>query len=400
MRATERYGLLIELERIEIMLPYLIEEIDANVLNQICKQRFSESSTIDFKEELTKNTDQGKNELAKDVCAFANADGGDLVFGIKEEKDSGTAHCVVPLDGESFDEALRRLLQTLEAWVEPRIQGIQFQNVPIDGGFVLVLRVPASFDGPHCTRNNNSQRRFVIRNGTITSDMSYDQLRTAFDRTASLADEARKFIASRMQLVQAQKTWRPMDDGPVAIVELTPLSGLAGRKPIDIKTVEYSSLIFWDSGGSSVLNLDGLIAYSEGTKGIWGMTQMYRNGCIEAVRVVGGIDNSGKTGIWCEDVIAFYATSINSTLTLWKKLGIQGPALVQCGLLHTNSGVLSTDQLSSFSTRKMADRPHMVFPEIWIEDLSSASDADQLLLSTVEVLWQSFGYFGPPSARR
>ncbi|MDR6428020.1 MULTISPECIES: ATP-binding protein [Variovorax] len=130
------------------MLPYALDQIDAATFQAICDQRFSESGTVDFKQELTRNDDKGKNELAKDVCALANADGGDLVYGVKEDSAGGTAESVAPLVGESYDDASRRLLQTLESWVEPRIRGIQLKHVPLKGGFGLVIRVPASFDGP------------------------------------------------------------------------------------------------------------------------------------------------------------------------------------------------------------------------------------------------------------
>lgn len=376
------------------MLPYALEKIDALVLDEICKQRFSESSTIDFKEELTKNNDQGKNELAKDVCALANADGGDLVFGIKEERDGGTAETVMPLRGESFDEASRRFLQTLEAWIKPKIRGLQIQNIPVDGGFAMIVRVPASFDGPHCTRNNNSQRRFVIRNGTITADMNYDQLRTAFDRTASLADQARKFIAQRLLLAQERKMWRPMQYDPIAIFEFAPLSGLAGRASIDIKTVDYSTLMFWDGGGNQAMNLDGLVAYLGADEGLRGMTQLYRNGCVETARVAGETGGEGPAAVWCDVVVDFYTKAITSILSSSKKFGISGPALMQCGVLHANNCVLETDR--SYSKSKVADRPHLVFPEIWIEDVSGDADVEQALMNTVEVLWQSFGYLRPP----
>ena len=52
--------------------------------------------------------------------------------------------------------------------------------------------------------------------------------------------------------------------------------------------------------------------------------------------------------------------------------------------------------MSTYSNTKIADRPHLVFPDIWIDDVSGDVDVDQLLLNTVEVLWQSFGYFRSP----
>ena len=83
------------------MFPYPLDKIDAVALAEICAQHFSESETVDFKQELTKSSDAGKNELAKDVSTMANASGGDLIFGLREQKGDGetpggTAEAVPP----------------------------------------------------------------------------------------------------------------------------------------------------------------------------------------------------------------------------------------------------------------------------------------------------------------
>lgn len=159
---------------------------------------------MEFKREPPGMTDKDKHELLKDVSALANGDGGDLVFGL-EEKD-GVAHALIPILGERADALERRLAQVLDAGLEPRVQGLRWQRVGLeDNGYVLVLRVPPSFQGPHSVKVNQS-RRFVMRNGTTTSDLTFDQLRMAFDRTASLADQARMFIKERTEaLIQGRE---------------------------------------------------------------------------------------------------------------------------------------------------------------------------------------------------
>ena len=98
------------------MFPYPLDKIDAVALAEICAQHFSESETVDFKQELTKSSDAGKNELAKDVSTMANASGGDLIFGLREQKGDGetpggAAEAVTPIQGESFEEVQRRFVQ-------------------------------------------------------------------------------------------------------------------------------------------------------------------------------------------------------------------------------------------------------------------------------------------------
>jgi len=379
------------------MLPYALGQIDATTFQAICDQRFSESGTVDFKQELPRNDEKGKNELAKDICALANADGGDLVYGIKEDFAGGSAESVIPLSGETYDDASRRLLQTLESWVEPRIRGVQLKHVPFESGFGLVIRVPASFDGPHCVRNSNSQRRFVLRNGTITSDMTYDQLRSAFSSSASLAAQAREFVKSRLKLVEERRMQMPMEENPLAVFELVSLSGLASRSSVDVKKVDFVDFIVWRGGANPRMNLDGAGAYMGHGGRAHSQSQLFRNGSMEFLTVAGGGQN-GKMELWGSHALDFFEGCLSVSLKAAKKYEISGPALVTCALMHVEGSVLATGSYSFFQ-QVVADRPFMVFPEVFIEDVSGVVDIPGVLSDTRDVLYQAFGYSAAPAKK-
>jgi|SRR5450759_59619 len=227
------------------MLLEQLERLDEKKLQQLCDERCPESGTLDFKRILPGTSDKDKHEFLKDVCAFANAEGGDLVYGIDE--DGGVAKAIVPIASETADSVRRRLGQVLDAGLEPRIQGIGFHEVNVTNGYVLVVRVPSSFDGPH-RYLFNSHSKFVMRNGTHTSELSFDQLRSAFDRTATLADRARRFRDDRLQAIVNNKAWRPMKKGPICAVHLIPIASMSGRKSIDVQALynDYTRFMFPD----------------------------------------------------------------------------------------------------------------------------------------------------------
>jgi Putative DNA-binding domain len=54
-------------------------------LQELCDEGCGESVTLDFKRDLPGASDKDKQEFLKGVCTFANADGGDLVYGITEQ---------------------------------------------------------------------------------------------------------------------------------------------------------------------------------------------------------------------------------------------------------------------------------------------------------------------------
>ena len=105
------------------------------MLQEGCQQRWPESQTLDFKRELPGPSSRFTHEFLKDVCAFANADGGDLVYGIAER--NGVADAITPITNSGPDEVSRRLTQMLDAGIEPRLSGIAMHPVTIGaGGFV------------------------------------------------------------------------------------------------------------------------------------------------------------------------------------------------------------------------------------------------------------------------
>ncbi|MGJ7554653.1 AlbA family DNA-binding domain-containing protein [Variovorax sp. RB3P1] len=380
------------------MLPYALDKIDAAVFQEVCDQRTSESSTLDFKQTLPGKTDDDKEELAKDVSALLNADGGDLVYGITEDRASGTAKGVMPIEIGNFDKESRRITQILDAWIEPRYRGIQIVEVELDGGSGVVIRVPMSFDGPHWVRNPNStKRRFVIRNGKMTSDMSYDQVRSAFNATASLAIQARDFTKARLTLVEDRKMNMPMGQSPLAVLELVSLAGLARRSSVDIKKVQFVDFIVWDGGADPKMNLDGAGAYLGANGEAFSQSQLFRNGSMEYMTIVGG-SQDGKMGVWASHSLQFFERSLRVSLEAARKYDIAGPALVTCALMHVEGCELALDSYSPFR-KKLADRPFMVFPEIYIEDLSGEADVDALLADTRDVLYQAFGHSAAPAKR-
>ena len=57
-----------------------LSRIDEAYLTQLCVDACPESDSLDFKREPPVKGEAGNQELIKDVCAFANTFGGDLVF--------------------------------------------------------------------------------------------------------------------------------------------------------------------------------------------------------------------------------------------------------------------------------------------------------------------------------
>lgn len=379
------------------MLLQQIDQINEQTLQKLCDDCCPESQTLEFKREIPGNAEKDKHELCKDVAALANTDGGDLVYGIEEH--AGAAGSIKPITGEPADAAMRRIAQVLDAGIEPRIQGVKMCHVDASGGYAIVLRVPASFDGPHCIRTNSS-RRFVMRNGTSTTDMSFDQLRGAFDRTATLADRARHFIADRLQQVAARKTTAPLMQGPQWIVHLVPVAGLAGRRTVDLRSI-YSKTFTeflgneW-GGGSRTFNFDGLLVHPGGPQeeGFYAYNHIFRTGALEGAQLGGATREVAagveKSIVWSLDMSKFFYFTLKRYLNSVKAWGFAGPAVLNVAILNVKGYELGIGDTYHRFGRATADRPHLIPPELWIEDIDSVS-IDEALRPLLDNLWQGFG---------
>ena len=191
------------------MLPGQLAAIDESLLTSACTQHWPESQTLDFKRALPGIDDKAKEEFLKDVAAFANASGGDLVYGVQEA--SGHAEHIVPIQivTDPVDATKRRLGQILDGGLEPRVDGMMMQPVPLAaGGYVLIVRVPASFQRPHRCRAG-LHWRWPVRTDTPIVDLTYDQIRDVFDRSATIAERARRFRDERLTGVLTRTTGRP-----------------------------------------------------------------------------------------------------------------------------------------------------------------------------------------------
>jgi hypothetical protein len=195
-------------------------KFNPDIIVQLIRGNAPESRTLDYKRDFYGNNDDSKRGLLKDVSAFANTSGGQLILGVYATKGVNE---VFGVDISQIDDQVLKMQAIIASNLEPRIDHVEFFPVEIDGKTVLVIVVPASHRSPHRIREG-SRSMFVIRTSGGNEAMDTQQIREAFLRSEDFYTRAKTFQAERIAKIIGGKTPRPLAGQTNIVVHVVPLA--------------------------------------------------------------------------------------------------------------------------------------------------------------------------------
>ncbi|MGJ7523298.1 AlbA family DNA-binding domain-containing protein [Variovorax sp. LT1P1] len=270
------------------MLPTNLLTVAQADLERLITDRTSEGQHLDFKRDVPKAWGDGpKQELAADVCAFANSGGGDIIFGIDEQ--DGVAAALCPQPGSNVDADIRRMQDIISSGLEPRVPGVQVLAVAIEQGdetgIAIIVRVPQSVARPHRTR---LKLDFYIREGLKKRPIDVPEIRGFFLRTEAQAQRLRDFRSDRLGLLLTGQAPVPIAAGPLLVLHVFPVQALGTNDPIDVVPYghggrELPTLAGGKSASNVIFNFEGVCGTHGSGEHMY--TQLFRDGSWEAVWV-------------------------------------------------------------------------------------------------------------------
>lgn len=155
---------------------YNIDDIIALIDNDA-----EESVHLDFKAagSLSKD-DKKKAEIAKDVSAFANSDGGIIVYGIEEQEHK--AHALSYIDGNTYTKEW--LEQVIQDNIQRRIEGLEIFPIRDNGDItksIYIVKIPRSSNTPHMS----ADKCYYKRNNFRSVKMEEYEVRDLFYREST-----------------------------------------------------------------------------------------------------------------------------------------------------------------------------------------------------------------------
>lgn len=274
-----------------------LDKITEDDIQTLIKNKVQEGRRIEYKENRPAIKDEEKKKFLIQVTSFANATGGDIIYGIREENHIPTEVSGFEIDNVDIEK--QRLANIIRDGVEPHIWGFNINILPLNSGkSIIIVRIPRSYYPPHMVLFG--ERRFYSRGPAGVYPLDVGELRTLFGLATSTAKSIRDFRADRLMRIKNGDAPVPMLKGPTYVLHMVPFDAfglgfnydLSAFDQLNEKKLPYITNVM-ATYNSGRLNFDGFISYpgyAGNNKPTLEMparsyTQLFRNGIIESVHM-------------------------------------------------------------------------------------------------------------------
>lgn len=351
-----------------------------------------ESKTIEFKSEMPGRRDSDTVPFLAGISSLANTVGGDFILGVVAN--DGLAESVPGMELSSLDAEQQRLEQLLASGVEPRLPRVDIHPVECgEGRFVLVIRVPHSWIGPHRVKQNE---RFYGRNSSGRYPLDVGELRLAFGLTESIAERIRSFRAERLNQILSGDTALPLLEGAKVVLHLVPLPSFADRNLIDVAATLTSRpgvplpLDGISHANQQTVNIDGYVNYKSAPAGkARSYGQLFRSGAIEGVSVL-DCDERGAPYLDGTEFGNMIVLGIQQYLNIQESYVLGLPAFALVSLCNVDGCYLRYHPAGAGYNVVGPLRSNVVaLPEI-VFDINNP-DVPALMRPIFNIVWNAFG---------
>ncbi|MBC6427988.1 MAG: ATP-binding protein [Cellvibrionales bacterium] len=370
------------------------DAIDSATLQELIDGGASESVHLEFKRDTYGNADADKKEMLKDITAFANTLGGHSIIGMDEEH--GTASALSPLACD-VDKELQRLESIARTGVEPAIVGLRMKRIDLEGGSLILIHVPKSFNPPHRVIYKNSNR-YYGRTSSGACELSMEDLRLLFGAQRSIEERAKAFIGERFLRIQDDDGFIPLpvSEG-VLVMHLVPLPDFGAARRIEFPN-SFGRCQRFDPIGSfghrqGRFNLEGYCFYRFHNP-CRSYTQVFRDGSLEATSVE-IIDNSSKGAriFQSSQLRKFFIDPLKCYLYGLRQLESSPPILMQISATNIQGAQMCENE-NMFAPDDFLpsyDRETLHLPSTMITAYRDDGNYESIIAEQMHFLWNAFG---------
>ena len=381
------------------MITKNVNEITEDDLQELIDNSVSEKKTLEYKQSLPGNSDADRKEFLADISSFSNASGGDLIFGITEDREKGIPKKLEGLIVENADQVITRLENMIRDGIKPRISGIVIQTIKVlKTKVALLIRIPRSWNSPHRVTFKGHEK-FYTRSTTGKYPMDVTELRIAFNLSETITERIKKFREDRISKIFTNETPVPFYDTAKIVFHLIPINSFnpAQRYEIDkiVSCLEKIQPIF-HSGFTYRYNLDGLLTCSGGREGkSRSYVQLFRIGIIEAVEgeLLDPRHYDGKLSIPSITYERELIKSLPIYLSALETINVELPIFVFLTLVGARGYLMAADRFGlGIDEDDTIDRDILLLPEVIIESYDIVPE--DVLRPCFDAIWNACGFSG------
>lgn len=379
------------------------EDVQALIDNEIC-----EGKTIEYKSELHITNSEEKREFLADVSAFANADGGDLIFGIKEDEKTKLPDSIPGICIENEDETIRKIESMIRDSIQPRIVDIKFKMILVKNHkYILIMRIAASFIAPHRIIYRGWDK-FFSRNSKGKYSMDVNELRTAFNMSQEIRKQIEDYKLNTIAEI-VEDRYKIFKDGyPTFIIQTLPIVAFQRSQIYSIDKI-YSTMIecnsnSFDIASNKQITVDGVILkdnFNNSNKTAYGYyktngiiqksTTRFFNPDFETI----GMGSIKKIKlIYRGDILKCTVKTLDEMFRFYRKIQISMPIIVSCAIVN-GRGFTIPKSNGFYDLCGEIDRDVLLIPDILIKDLSISPG--KCLQPIFDSIWNACGYIKCPN---
>jgi hypothetical protein len=313
-----------------------LDLIGQDDLQRLIATKAAESVYIDYKQATYGSTGDQHREFLADISSFANTAGGDIVIGMTEENGVPTGFKPFP---DYPDIELRRLDDMARSGLQPRISNLLMQATPSpEGGYVIVVRIPRSYNQPHRVIHSNSNR-FWARSSASPKryEPNVEELRRIFNEAPLTAERIRAFRTDRIIKIAAQETPIPLAGNCLLVLHVVPYSSVGIGTSLSVADLENKWMAFPPLGrgrGHAVLryvNFDGFVVLPgrHPQTAIHAYAQVFRSAIVEATSTIDRSDGA----VLASNLDKYCVASTKTYIDALAQCGVGFPVAVLASLL-------------------------------------------------------------------
>ena len=238
------------------------------LINEILSGSLKESEVLEFKEykfedgKFNSLDSKNMNTLMKEICSFANTDGGKIILGIAEDENHNpTKTSDTGVNAENFETWEQSFRNKIATKTIPAIYGVKLHHLNVDDNNCILIDIPRSFLKPHAF--DDGEHKFYTRNGNESRPMRYPELKNNFLALDSSQRKLSSFRDERISSILNGEVDDSLSTVPSLIIHIYPENSIDPTTYIDLKQYEHNSKIdiFNPSGyhGQPYYNANGLI---------------------------------------------------------------------------------------------------------------------------------------------